>query len=110
VHVTAPDSVFKKRSCVLRKNLEGVLVAWRAEDLQAFRVEHVELNQAVTEDPDVRLLKALADDVATLVMLQPRRGLLPSAICVANSQFHSSESSPLVHLVQVGRHGMPTFK
>lgn len=48
----------------------------------------------------MRLLKALADDVASFVLLQPRRGLLPSAICVANTQFHTSDATPTPHLIQ----------
>lgn len=47
----------------------------------------------------VRLLKAVADDVATLVLLQPRKGL-PCAVCVANTQFHTTDATPTPHLVQ----------
>lgn len=50
-------------------------------------------------DVQVRLLKAVADDVACLVLLQPRKGL-PCALCVANTQFHTTDATPTPHLVQ----------
>lgn len=43
-----------RRTSTLRKNHEGVLVAWRQEELQALRVEHVSLNDAILEEPEVR--------------------------------------------------------
>lgn len=38
---------------MLRKNHEGLVIAWRREDLQAFRVEHADLNDATKEEHDV---------------------------------------------------------
>lgn len=42
-----------RRTSVLRKNHEGLVIAWRREDLQAFRVEHADLNDATKEEHDV---------------------------------------------------------
>lgn len=51
-----------RRTSVLRKNHEGVVIAWRREDLQAFRVEHAELNDATKEEHDVSRKSRHADD------------------------------------------------
>jgi hypothetical protein len=42
-----------------------------------------------------------APDVATCVLLQPKRGFVPAALCVANTHFHTTEQQPEVHLAQV---------
>jgi disulfide oxidoreductase YuzD len=49
-----------------------LVIAWRREDLQAFRVEHVDLNDATKEEHDVSQARKFAhvDDYAVPQMFQ----------------------------------------
>jgi len=62
----------------------------------------VELNDAVVEEPKLKYLKCLGDDVASVVLLQPKERFLPTSICIANAQF-GEETHANVHIVQVGK-------
>lgn len=83
------DSVYKKKTDHKGKRVEGVLVAFKTDNLSMFKTVELELNDAAYMRDDIsRSLfdNTLNDDVALIVFLRPWKDkFLKSAVCVVSA-------------------------
>lgn len=99
------DSVFKQRTKFLEYHAEGVIIAYKRDLFQLFKMIAVEFNDAATMDVESTSVfreKCRSDDVGLLLFLQPWPIVhrFTSAFCICSASLCERESYSDVRLHQ----------